>query len=117
MGDRRPHRAGNGISKLVFTILSAVSEAERDRIRERVQETKRDQRQRGRYLGGTPPFGYRLEGGELVEEPEQQKAIERMRRLRRAGKSLREIAEDMKARGFALSHMGVKKNLQPRGAR
>jgi putative DNA-invertase from lambdoid prophage Rac len=28
--------AGNGISKLVFTILSAVAEAERDRIRERV---------------------------------------------------------------------------------
>jgi putative DNA-invertase from lambdoid prophage Rac len=25
---------GNGISKLVFTILSAVAEAERDRIRE-----------------------------------------------------------------------------------
>ena len=27
---------GNGIAKLVFTILSAVAEAERDRIRERI---------------------------------------------------------------------------------
>src|ERR1700757_5227171 len=43
---------GNGISKLVFTILSAVAEAERDRIRERVATVKADQRQRGRYLGG-----------------------------------------------------------------
>jgi DNA invertase Pin-like site-specific DNA recombinase len=42
----------NGVSKLVFTILSAVAEAERDRSRERVTEVKRDQRQRGRYLGG-----------------------------------------------------------------
>ena len=39
---------GNGVSKLVFTILSAVAEAERDRTRERITEVKRDQRQRGR---------------------------------------------------------------------
>ena len=42
---------GNGVSKLVFTILSAVAEAERDRTRERITEVKRDQRSRGRYLG------------------------------------------------------------------
>ena len=50
---------GNGISKLVFTILSAVAEAERDRIRERISQVKADQRQRGRFLGGMRPFGYR----------------------------------------------------------
>jgi hypothetical protein len=31
---------GDGISKLVFTILSAVAEAERDRIRERIRDVK-----------------------------------------------------------------------------
>src|SRR5688572_28189480 len=51
---------GNGISKLLFTILSAVAEAERDRIRERISDVKRDQRQRGRYLGGKVPFGFRV---------------------------------------------------------
>src|SRR5271166_4494417 len=51
---------GNGISKLVFTILSAVAEAERDRIRERITQVKRDQRDRGRYLGGKVPFGFRV---------------------------------------------------------
>lgn len=35
---------GNGISKLVFTILSAVAEAEPDRIRECVVDVKADQR-------------------------------------------------------------------------
>ena len=59
---------GNGISKLVFTILSAVAEAERDRTRERIADVKRDQRTRGRFLGGTVPFGYRLGAdGELKE--------------------------------------------------
>jgi putative DNA-invertase from lambdoid prophage Rac len=31
---------GNGIAKLIFTILSAVAEAERDRIKERVSVVK-----------------------------------------------------------------------------
>ena len=35
-----------------FTILSAVAEAEWDRIRDRVATMKADQRQRGRYLRG-----------------------------------------------------------------
>src|SRR4029079_11327731 len=64
---------GNGISKLVFTILSAVAEAERDRIRERVTQVKRDQRQRNRYLGGIVPFGFRVDedGGLVPDEGEQ----------------------------------------------
>src|SRR4051794_9316642 len=65
--------ATNGISKLVFTILSAVAEAERDRIRERIAEVKRDQRGRGRYLGGIVPFGWRAgEDGQMVSVPQQQ---------------------------------------------
>ena len=35
----------NGVSRLVFTILSAVAEAERDRIRERISDVKRDQKE------------------------------------------------------------------------
>lgn len=51
---------GNGISKLVFTILSAVAEAERDRVRERIATVKQDQKMRGRYLGGIVPCGWRV---------------------------------------------------------
>jgi DNA invertase Pin-like site-specific DNA recombinase len=101
---------GNGISKLVFTILSAVAEAERDRIRERVATVKADQRARGRYLGGKLPFGWHLgDDGDLVESPEQQQAIARMKTLRRAGMSLRAIAGEMVGAGHPLSHEGVKK--------
>ena len=103
---------GNGISKLLFTILSAVAEAERDRIRERISDVKADQRRRGQYLGGLVPFGFTvLEDGTLVEHPEQQEAIVTMRGLKAEGKSLRAIADTMKARGFAISHAGVGKVL------
>lgn len=99
----------NGISKLVFTILSAVAEAERDRIRERIRDVKTDQKKRNRYLGGSIPFGWMLgEAGELVKHETQQVAIERMRVMRGTGKSLRKISAAMTAEGFALSHAGVK---------
>jgi DNA invertase Pin-like site-specific DNA recombinase len=103
---------GSGISKLVFTILSAVAEAERDRTRERITEVKRDQRIRGRYLGGKVPWGWRADDrGELVPVPAQQLAIERMRALRAQGVSLRSVAEQMAAEGVRISHVGVKNTL------
>lgn len=101
-----------GISKLVFTILSAVAEAERDRIRERIRDVKRDQKERGRYLGGTIPFGWHLgDDGQLVAAPAEQAAINRMKALRHDGLSLRRIAAAVQADGFRLSHAGVKKVL------
>lgn len=104
---------GNGISKLVFTILSAVAEAERDRIRERIADVKKDQRQRGRYLGGKVPFGYVVSSdGALVEVPEQQAAIREMIRLKSGGVALRAIASAMKERGHNISHVAVKDILE-----
>jgi DNA invertase Pin-like site-specific DNA recombinase len=101
--------SGSGISKLLFTILSAVAEAERDRIRERISDVKRDQRQRRRYLGGRVPFGYQVtEDGDLAEVEEQQAAVRAMVELKRQGTSLRAIAEQIKAQGFTISHNAVR---------
>jgi len=109
--------AGNGISKLFLTIAAAFAEAERDRIRERVGQTKADQKARGRYLGGIKPFGYRLgEHGELVPHEAEQAAIAEMAALKAQGLSLRAIAAEMQARGFQISHEGVAGVLKARRA-
>ena len=50
----------NGLSKLLYTVAVAFAEAERDRIRERVLGTNADQKRRGRFLGGTVPFRWRV---------------------------------------------------------
>jgi putative DNA-invertase from lambdoid prophage Rac len=103
----------NGISKLVFTILSAVAEAERDRIRERIADVKRDQRTRGRFLGGTVPFGYRLgQDGELMEHQEEQAAIREARAMKEGGASLRAIASALQAKGHRISHVAVSRGLR-----
>lgn len=100
--------SGNGLSKLFLTIAAAFAEAERDRIRERVQLTKTDQKERGRFLGGRKPFGYSIgEGGELVEDAAEQKAIQKAKRLRKQGKSLRTIADALREDGHRISHEGV----------
>jgi putative DNA-invertase from lambdoid prophage Rac len=52
--------SGNGLSKLFLTIAAAFAEAERDRLRERVSQVKADQKARGRFLGGSIPFGLPL---------------------------------------------------------
>jgi DNA invertase Pin-like site-specific DNA recombinase len=85
----------NGISKLVFTILSAVAEAERDRIRERISTVKADQKARGSYLGGKVPYGYELVGEgkdkRLAPVAEQQEVIASILAMRAEGKPLRAI--------------------------
>jgi DNA invertase Pin-like site-specific DNA recombinase len=96
---------GNGISKLMFLILSGVAEMEREQISERVSDMKADQRSRGRYLGGIMPFGFKAvpdgeKGKRLEPIPEQQKAIKRMVALRKQGLSLRAIQAKLIEAGF-----------------
>ena len=84
---------GNGISKLVFTILSAVAENERDRIRERVRDAKRHRVTQRLYNGGKRPFGFDVRDGRLIPNAHEQAALARGKALREAGTSYRDIAE------------------------
>ena len=83
---------GNGISKLVFTILSAVAENERDRIRERVRDAKRHRASQRLYNGGKRPFGFDVVEGRLEPNVNEQAALTRAKILRQQEASLREIA-------------------------
>lgn len=107
---------GNGVAKLVFTILAAVAEAERDRIRERIADVKRDQKARGRYLGGAAPFGFAIGAdGELRPDSDQQAAIQHALSKKAAGASLRTIAAELRAAGHPLSHVAVGRVLRDHG--
>src|SRR5271157_3941133 len=105
--------SGDGIAKLVLTILAAIAEFERERIGERIRDAKRHQRRTGQYLGGDRPFGWRIsEDGGLIEDEAEQSALAEIRVLRAAGSSYRSIAAHMKkTRGILISHQGVKRAL------
>lgn len=110
--------AGNGLSRLFLTIAAAFAEAERDRIRERVGQSKADQKRRNRYLGGIMPFGYNMnQDGELIANEDEQAAIKHMIKMRRERASLRDIAQQTKEMfGLNISHVGVKLVLIKEGA-
>ena len=98
----------NGMSKLFLTIAAAFAEAERDRIRERISQVKADQRARGRYLGGRPPFGWRkTQDGQVEPVEAEQSAIEMIRAMNKKGAALRVIRDAVRARGLSISHMGI----------
>jgi DNA invertase Pin-like site-specific DNA recombinase len=111
---------GNGIGKLVFTILAAVAENERDRIRERIRDVKRHLASQGVYGGGKRPFGYDVvEIGtdkepdkRLVPNTKEQEALVRMQALRGESKTYREIAIQIETEfGVSLRPMTIKRIL------
>ncbi|ESY84561.1 resolvase [Mesorhizobium sp. LNHC220B00] len=108
---------GNGISKLVFTILSAVAENERDRIRERIRDVKRSMASRGLYNGGKRPFGFDVveAGGQqrLVPNEAEQATLARMVAMRAENQSFNKIGQaigmDMKTVSRILARQATDK--------
>ncbi|WP_425906989.1 recombinase family protein [Nitrobacter sp. TKz-YC02] len=98
---------GNGISKLVFTILSAVAENERDRIRERVRDAKQHRASQRLYNGGKRPFGFDVVEGRLVPNVKEQAALDAARTMRANGLSLRAVASEWK-HNFGLGALDAK---------
>lgn len=105
---------GGGMAKFFFTMVAAFAEAERDRIKERIGAAKRHQKATGRFMGGQrPPFGFAVDDkGNLVENVREQKAVRQAVKMRSEGHSLRTICDELTAKGFEISHMGVKSVLK-----
>jgi DNA invertase Pin-like site-specific DNA recombinase len=109
----------NGVAKMFFGMLALVAEFERERIRERTAEGRSGKKAKGGHIGGTAPFGYRVEGrgreAKLIPIPEQQEALVAMRELREQGLSFRAIAAVVGHRhALKISHMTVQAALLKR---
>jgi site-specific DNA recombinase len=85
--------------RLLLHLLTSVTQWEREVIGERTSAVMRHMQEEGRYIGGGVPFGFRVEGGELLEEEEEQAILRELRALRDRGLPLRRIAEELNARG------------------
>lgn len=62
-----------GVSRLFFTLLAAVAEFERWRIRERVSDGRKGKAARGGHIGGDAPYGFRKVGSgrDAMLEPDE----------------------------------------------
>ncbi len=100
----------NATGKFFLTIISAVAQMERDMIAERTKDALAHKRHKGEWTGRVP-FGFRIEENRLVEDPEQIKVIQKAKRLRRSGKSLREISRALNL-SLGYVHKALKVNLK-----
>lgn len=92
--------ADDPTGRLVRTITLGVAEFEGALIRARTAATKRRLRELGLHQGGSAPYGYRLEGRALVELPEEQAMLARLRELRASGLTTRATAAQLTAEGY-----------------
>jgi DNA invertase Pin-like site-specific DNA recombinase len=86
--------------RLIRQVLGAVSEYERSLIRLRLSNGRRRKAERGGYAYGSPPYGWRAEGGQLIEDPAEQAVRARILGLRAAGQSVRAIADTLTGEGL-----------------
>ncbi|MES3008072.1 MAG: recombinase family protein [Pseudomonadota bacterium] len=103
-------------SAMQFDILSAArlfATLEQRRSVERIKNIKKDQRGKGRFLGGSRPFGYMIHSnGRLIENPMEQKVLKKIMQLREQGLSLRSIAAEVSTPVAPVSFKTVQRILQ-----
>lgn len=86
--------------KMVFRMLAVLAEFERDLVSERTTAALQHLRRQGKRISRFIPFGYNLEGENLVENTAEQRGIEIISQLRQEGYSLRAIGKELSKRGI-----------------
>jgi DNA invertase Pin-like site-specific DNA recombinase len=95
--------------ELVTEMFSAL---EKRKSAERIKGVKQRQKKQGRYLGGSRPFGYMIhDNGRLIENPMEQRVLRRIMELKKQGKSLRAISNEVSTPVMSISFKTVQRLL------
>lgn len=84
--------------RVVFRVLAALSEFEREQLAERTRGAILHLKAKGQRYGSIP-HGFRDEGGQLVRDEREARIVELVQSLRARGLSLRKISDELTARG------------------
>jgi DNA invertase Pin-like site-specific DNA recombinase len=77
-------------------MLKIFHSLEKRRSTERIKTVKQSQRKKGRFLGGSRPFGYMIHSnGRLIENPMEQRVLKKILEMKKQGKSLRVISAEV----------------------
>ncbi len=108
------HDITSSESNVNFEMIAEVfSSLEKRKSAERIRGVKQRQRQQGRYLGGSRPFGYMIhENGRLIENPMEQRVLKKIMDLKKEGKSLRAISNEVSTPVMPISFKTVQRLLQ-----
>ena len=100
------------LSVSVSRAVAVFAALEKRKSAERIKGVKQRQKQQGRYLGGSRPFGYMIhDNGRLIENPMEQKVLKRIFELKKEGKSLRSISNEVSTPVMPISFKTVQRLL------
>ncbi len=86
---------------------------EKRRSTERIKSVKQRQRTKGRFLGGSRPYGFLIHSnGRLIENPMEQKVLKQIIRMNQQGKSLRAISAEVSTPVMPISFKTVQRLLK-----
>ncbi|MDD6146449.1 MAG: recombinase family protein [Oscillospiraceae bacterium] len=102
--------SGESSGKLMIPILSAVSELERENINIQTMAGRKQKASEGGWNGGFAPYGYRLDNGNLIIEPQEAETVKLIFDLY--------INQDLGAIGIAkrLNVRGIEKVVRQNGS-
>lgn len=81
----------------VFTLFAALAKLERDLVSERTRMAVEHKQSRGEYIGGVAPYGFRVTGGSLVPDDDEQRVLAIIRYQHGAGNGPAVIARNLNA--------------------
>jgi DNA invertase Pin-like site-specific DNA recombinase len=94
-------------------IAESFAALEKRRSKERIKKVKKRQKDEGRYLGGSRPFGFSIhDNGRLIENPMEQRIVKVISNLKKEGKSLRAISSAVSTPVMPISFKTVQRVLQ-----
>ena len=95
------------------SLLGIFYSLEKRRSTERIRAVKQDQRGKGRFLGGSRPFGYMIHSnGRLIENPIEQRVLKEIIKLKKQGESLRAISSEVSTPMIPISFKTVQRLLK-----
>jgi site-specific DNA recombinase len=90
------------MGQLMFTIMVALSQFEREQIAERTREAMKAHMKAGRMMGSKPPYGWKQDPADpkrMLKEAFEQESLEIMLKMRRARSSYNVIMKYMEFKG------------------
>ena len=98
----RRYDTTTSMGRLFFTTIAALAQLERDQISERTRMELAHKKSKGQRVSGRIPYGSRLadDGVNLVAEPQEQRAVAIIQRMRGAGSTTRDIEKELQRLGL-----------------
>ena len=93
----------SSLGKLFLHLLAIFAEFERDTFIERIRAGIQTKASLGLWVGGRPPFGYRLEAKRLVINPDEAAVVQRIFSRYSAGEGANTIAKNLNRDGIRTS--------------